>query len=201
MYSIIFILIYFTINMDKIKRYLKNLIKLFKMEEKMKIIDQKGRLFGFINVVDFTVLLAVIFAIGAVCVTLFAPTIKEVTSPSVNMTAVFRIRGASEYLQAQIENNPLEGEEFISGNDYIGVFIKSVETAPYEYQVTLDSGEVITTCDPTKLDYIITVETPVSKGTAVPKIGSQEVRAGRTFIIKTQEFETNSLIVSVDIDD
>ena len=41
----------------------------------------------------------------------------------------------------------------------------------------------------------------VSKGTPAPAIGTQEVRAGRTFIVKTNDFETTGNIDSVDIAD
>ena len=39
----------------------------------------------------------------------------------------------------------------------------------------------------------------VPEGTASPSIGTQEVRAGRTFIVKTNDFETTGNIDSVDI--
>ena len=38
------------------------------------------------------------------------------------------------------------------------------------------------------------IEAPVRKDTPAPKIGTQEVRMGRTFILKTNDFETNANI-------
>ena len=50
-------------------------------------------------------------------------------------------------------------------------------------------------------DLVFTITTKVSKGTPAPAIGTQEVRAGRTFIVKTNDFETTGNIDSVDIAD
>lgn len=167
----------------------------------MKIIDKKGRLFGLINIVDLMVLLAVVFAVGAIGVKLFAAPLKEATSPNVDMTTTFRIRGASEYLQAEIAKNPLEGEQLVAGNAYVPAHITTVETTDYVTQVITDTGEIINAIDPTKKDILVTVESVIPKDTPTPKIGNQEVRSGRTFTLKTKIFEMNANIESVDIHD
>ena len=167
----------------------------------MKIIDQKGRLFGLINIVDLMVLLAVVLAVGAIGVKLFAAPIKEATSPNVKMTTVFRIRGASEYLQEEITRNPLDGKILVAGNDFLPAKITGVEVTNYETQVMTADGLIVDAVDPTKKDYLITVESEIPKDTPTPKIGNQEVRAGRTFILKTQDFEMNTHIQSVIIHD
>ena len=47
----------------------------------MKIINEKGKLFGIINVVDLLVLVAAIAVVAGVGYKLFAQQIKEVASP------------------------------------------------------------------------------------------------------------------------
>ena len=118
----------------------------------MKIINEKGKLFGIINVVDLLVLVAAIAVVAGVGYKLFAKQIKEVASPQVSLTMTVRVRG-------------------------------------------------VTATDPEKKDLVFTITTKVSKGTPAPAIGTQEVRAGRTFIVKTNDFETTGNIDSVDIAD
>ena len=52
----------------------------------MKIINEKGKLFGIINVVDLLVLVAAIAVVAGVGYKLFAKQIKEVASPQVSLT-------------------------------------------------------------------------------------------------------------------
>ena len=61
----------------------------------MKIINEKGKLFGIINVVDLLVLVAAIAVVAGVGYKLFAKQIKEVASPQVSLTMTVRVRGVN----------------------------------------------------------------------------------------------------------
>ena len=167
----------------------------------MKIFDQKGRLFGLVNIVDLLVSLAVILAVLAIGVKLFAAPLKEAVAPNSQMTTVLRIRGASEFVQEEIQRNVLEGKSLVSGNSYVDATIVDVKIEEYAVQTITDEEEIITLIDPVKKDIVVTIESEVPKGTATPKIGNQEIRAGRTMILKTKDFEMNALIQTVIIDE
>ncbi|MFI3226914.1 MAG: DUF4330 domain-containing protein [Clostridia bacterium] len=167
----------------------------------MKIIDQKGRLFGKINVVDFIVAAAILASVAAIAVTLLATPIKEAVSPTVTMTSTFRIRGASQFIQEELELHPILGAQLISGSDYVDAYITDVYTEQYVVQTITDVGEIVEAYDPIKVDYVITVESEIAANTPILKIGTQEVRAGRTFTLKTRGFELNASIESVSVDD
>lgn len=167
----------------------------------MKIINEKGKLFGIINVVDLLVLVAAIAVVGGVGYKLFAKQIKEVASPQVSLTMTVRVRGASPFLVAEAERNSQIGKSLVSGNSYMNASITDMKIEPYQQQVTTADGEIVTATDPDKKDIIFTIETKVSKGTPAPAIGTQEVRAGRTYIVKTNDFETTGIIDTVDIAD
>jgi len=167
----------------------------------MKIVDQKGRLFGVINVVDLLVLVAIIACIAGVAWKLFAPTVSNAVAPQVNMTTVVRVRGAMTYLIDELDKNPQAGKQLVSGNSYVdGAFIENVEIVPYIVQVQTAEGGIVDATDPSKKDVLVTITSKVPKGTATPKIANQEVRAGRTYTIKTQDFETIGTIDSVRFD-
>lgn len=167
----------------------------------MKFLDEKGRLFGKINIVDFLVLLALILAVLAIAVTLLADPIREAVAPTTTMTTTLRIRGASSFLQEEMNSIQLVGEELIAGNDYVGAYITDIYSVPYVNQVVTDDGQILDATDPTKVDYIITLESQIATNTAILKIGTQEVRAGRTFLLKTRTFEMNANVQSVRVND
>ena len=162
----------------------------------MKIINEKGKLFGIINVVDLLVLVAAIAVVAGVGYKLFAKQIKEVASPQVSLTMTVRVRGATPFLV-----NSQVGKSLVNGNSYVNAQITDMKIDDYNQQVTTADGRIVTATDPEKKDLVFTITTKVSKGTPAPAIGTQEVRAGRTFIVKTNDFETTGNIDSVDIAD
>ena len=165
----------------------------------MKIINEKGKLFGLINIVDLLVLIAAVAVAAGVGYKLFAPQIKESVQPQVELTAI--VRGATPFLVEEVERNSQVGKQLVSGNSYVNGTIEDMKIEDYAQQVTTADGRIVTAVDPDKKDIVFTIKTTVPKGTATPSIGTQEVRAGRTFIVKTNDFETSGNIDSVDIAD
>ena len=56
----------------------------------MKLISEKGKLFGIINIVDLLILLAVILVAGGIGWKVFGSTITEVASPTTELTMTVR---------------------------------------------------------------------------------------------------------------
>lgn len=163
----------------------------------MKIIDEKGRLFKLINVVDLLVLLAVVLVVGGIVWKLFSPAVQDVVAPQVKMTVVMRVRGAAPYLADEVKANSQVGKNLVAGNSYTDAIITNVEIIPYVIQAITDDGRIVDATDPSKKDILFTVEAYVPKDTATPTVANQEVRAGRTFTLKTQDFESTPTIDSV----
>lgn len=167
----------------------------------MKLINEKGKLFGVINIVDLLVLLAAIAVVAGVGYKLFAPQIADATAAQVDMTVTVRVRGATPFLVAELERNSQVGKQLVSGNSYVNAKITDMKIEDYVQQVTTADGRIVDALDGTKKDVVFTIETTVPKDTPTPTIGTQEIRAGRTMIVKTNDFETTGNIDSVDIAD
>lgn len=167
----------------------------------MKIINEKGKLFGVINIVDLLVLVAAIAIVAGVGYKLFAPKIAETVNPEVTLTATIRVRGATPFLVEEVERNSQIGKQMVSGNEFLNATITDMRVEDYVQQVTTADGRIVNATDPSKKDVVYTIQTKVRKGTASPKIGTQEIRAGRTFTLKTDDFETIGNIDMVDIAD
>ncbi len=164
----------------------------------MKIINEKGKLFGIINLVDLVCLLLVLLVAAGVGWKLLGPKVKEAVAPTTTMTSTFRIRGAYDYTLRWLEKNDLVGEKLVMGTGYIdGATVTAISYEPYITQDMKADGTPLEVEYPTRRDVLITVESPVAKNAAILKIGTQEVRAGRTFIFKTRTFEMSVLVDSV----
>lgn len=164
----------------------------------MKIINEKGKLFGLVNIVDLLVLLAVIAVAAGICWKLFAPAVQEAVSPEVTMITTMRVRGATPFLVNEFKDNDQTGKKLVTGNSYVPAQIESVSYADYVQQVTTADGRIVDALDPSKKDILVVISSKVTKDTPTPKIGTQEVRAGRTFTLKTNDIETIANIDSVD---
>ncbi len=164
----------------------------------MKIINEKGKLFGLINIVDLLVLLAVIAVVVGVGWKIFAPKVEAAVNPEVTMTTTMRVRGATPFLVGEFESNDQTGKQLVNGNTYVAATIADVSVEDYVQQVTTADGRIVDALDPSKKDIMVVVESKVTKDTPTPKIGTQEVRAGRTFTLKTNDIETIAIIESVD---
>ena len=163
----------------------------------MKIINEKGKLFGLINIVDLLALLAAVAVVCGIGWKLLAPQVAEAVSPTVTLTATMRVRGATPVLVEEVLASEQVGKKLVSGNSYVDAEITDMWIEDYVVQVQCADGRIVNSTDPVKKDIVFLVETRVTKDTPSPKIGTQEVRMGRTFILKTNDFENTCNIDSV----
>ena len=109
----------------------------------MKIINEKGKLFGLINIVDLLVLIAAVAVAAGVGYKLFAPQIKESVQPQVELTAIVRVRGATPFLVTEVERNSQVGKQLVSGNSYVNGSIEDMKIEDYAQQVTTADGRIV----------------------------------------------------------
>lgn len=163
----------------------------------MKLINEKGKLFGVINVVDLLIILAVIVVIAAAGYKFLAKPAGETFAPKAEMVVSMRVRGAMPYFTDEIMKLT-EGERLVAGNSFIdGATVVKIERVPYEMLVTTDDGRILNAVDPEREDVIITVKSPETKSSPNYKIGNQDVKIGRSFIFKTQTVEVAAIIETV----
>ncbi len=167
----------------------------------MKLLNEKGKLFGIINVVDLACLLIIVLLVIGVGWKILGPQVQASVAPTTTMTTTFRIRGTYDYMLEELERNNLVGQRLVMGTGYIDAKVLDVYNVPYTVQLPTDDGRIVTAEDPVRKDVIIVVESEIASGAPILKIGTQEVRAGRTFTFKTRTFETNVLVDSVVVND
>jgi len=93
----------------------------------------------------------------------------------------------------------LVGERLVAGNEYMNATVTDVWLEDYVMQAIRSDGIIVDSTDPSKKDVVVKIRTTIAKDTPSPKIGSQELRAGKTYILKTQTFECSGTIRYVEI--
>lgn len=151
----------------------------------MKLIDEKGRLFGKINLIDLLVVLLIVAVLAAVVWKLGgkkAAAAVTGTEKKVVYTVEFEDVSAdiAEYAKTQVQKT------LVNDSRLIDAVISDVRTESYDNE----------------LDHVrlyITVEAGASFTGNVYKVGPQEVRVGYEYILKTSEFELTGLISALEV--
>ena len=153
----------------------------------MKLIDEKGRLFGKINLIDLLVVLLIVAVLAAVVWKLGGRKAAAAVTGT-EKKAVYTVEfedvpaDIAHFAETQI------GKSLVNDSKVIAASITDVQTEDYDGE----NGH---------LRLYITVEASTSFTGNVYKVGPQEVRVGYEYILKTSEFELTGLICALEVTD
>jgi hypothetical protein len=160
----------------------------------MKLIDEKGKLFGLINIVDFLVLLAVLLVLGGAVYKFKGPGGGESTARTVKVTVL------APALRPEMLTSIKVGDRMASGSSFTDVVITDVKTRP-AYSITTDSaGQRVEAIDPYLKDLIVVVEGKTAISGATINLGGQEIRRNKDYYIKSLDYEFKGMILDVVIE-
>jgi hypothetical protein len=163
-----------------------------------KIVDEKGKLFGIINVVDLIVLLVILAVAAAVLWKLFGNTVTSAMSGKTEFTYVVKCTEVDASLKEILEEQKLP-QQLMSSGSYVNGSLTKVEFAPHMVTALQQDGTVMTYEDEGTVDAYFTITASVDSRTLTFPVGSQEVRVGKEHIVKTRYIELEGFILSVDI--
>ena len=151
----------------------------------MKLVDEKGRLFGKINLIDLLVIvlvLAVVAAVGWKLVGKKAAAAVADNEHELTFTVLFEDQPAelAQFAQTQV------GRQLVNNAKLIPAEITGVSASAL--------------ADETRYDLYVTVKATATFSGNVWKVGSQEVRVGYEYILKTSEFELTGIISGMEAD-
>ena len=161
------------------------------------MIDEKGRLFGKINIVDLLVILVILIGAAVVAVKFLGPGSTAAINPvKTHVTYQVLVEGVQpevyENVQKHIPGTLMASGEFLDGQ------VTAVTSAPHEGQVTIGSSGgqdvLMVPVDDGLLDLTFTIKCNVVNPVTT-EIGPQEVRIGKTHIVKTDKFELSSGVI------
>lgn len=162
----------------------------------MKIVNEKGKLFGIINIVDLAVLLIVLLLAYAVAVKLSGGSINTpITSNRKTVTVTVKAPSKSDIMLDVFK----KGDQLMYGSVFIDdTYIQKVESFPTMVNVPLPTGEIVPTPDPVYKDIFITFTTPVDTGSNVIKVGDSMVRIGGQFNLFTKNAVATCYVMEIE---
>ena len=151
----------------------------------MKIVDEKGRLFGKINLIDLLVIVLVIAIVAAVGWKLVGKKAAAAVSDDqheLTFTVLFEDQPTevAQFAETQV------GKQLVNNAKLISAEITEVSSLPCAEETGNDL-------------YVIVTATATFSGN-VWTVGSQEVRVGYEYILKTSEFELTGIITGMEAD-
>lgn len=162
-----------------------------------------GKLFGKINIIDLLVAIIVVAAVGAVALKMSGRLGPAVVEVGTDITYTVRVKGVEkevyedvlEFIDAAKEAG-YEGDQLMSNGTLLSAYVTDAIAVPHEAKAVISSmdGDVIIPVMEDTLDVIFTVKGHVASDIKT-ELGSQEVRVGKTHIVKTTHFELNGGIV------
>lgn len=163
----------------------------------MKIIDNKGKIFGKINIVDLVAIILIILAVGFVGYKL---AMQDGASGSVQpkkLTYTVMASGITQEMYEELEKYVPNGQ-LLSSATLLDAYIVDMVANPhveYNYdsdgvsQAKEEQGEYA------RFDVIFTIEANITDD-VTRMVGIQEIRIGKSHVLKTVNIELNTVVQS-----
>lgn len=165
----------------------------------MKIIDDKGKLFGIINVVDLVVLILVIAIAGGIGYRVVSPKLNANNESPLSDKKEIYVTLYSSLVVPEVAQSLKAGDKLVANNQFTNAEIVSVESKPADYVSTDADGNAVLSEHPLWQDITVVVKDTVNPSSVILKAGGQETRVGYSFILKTQTVETNCKIRGIEL--
>lgn len=153
----------------------------------MKVIDEKGRLFGKLNLIDLAVVVIVVVAVAAVAMKVFGnKAVSAVTSQQVKLTYEVVAEDVPQHVADYCVAHT--GGQLMSSGKLLDGSITGCEA------VDVSEG------DGTRTDLYFTIEVNTTFSNSAYSVGSQEVRVGIEHLVKTSDIEVTGVVSSLEVE-
>lgn len=164
----------------------------------MSVIDKKGKLFGKLNIIDLIVIILVVAALALIGYKfLFSSNSQGSGSQSVIYTV--EVKGVEPEVYDFIQDNL--PSQLMASNEMLDAYVTAAEGTLIEEDIySLEagsgtSGEKIIRAEAGTYDVVFTIEGTV-KDNVSSELGTQEIRVGKSHIVKTTLFELEGGVIT-----
>lgn len=167
----------------------------------MKVVDEKGKLFGKLNIIDLLVIILIIAAVIVVGVKVLGGS-DDADAPTTRLTYTVRVTAQNAEVVNRVAEyvNTATGtkDQLMAGGNLLDAYIVDYWTEPTRYN-RMSNGSV-EFCDEEiaaaagLVDICFAIEANVAS-TVTNEVGTQEVRIGKTHIVKTTHMEFSSGVI------
>ncbi len=167
----------------------------------MKLIDEKGRIFSKVNIVDLIVILVIVAVIAAAAVKI--TTGRTTDSVAGNEAA----QSEQQYCYAtiiarlqpeEVGTNLKVGDHLVANGGYTDAEIVDVQMKPADYVGVNAEGQTVKSEHPMWKDITVVAKQKLDPSDVTLKLGGQEIRVGYDFILKTQMVETKATVRNIE---
>ena len=157
----------------------------------MSVIDQKGRIFGKLNIIDLLAIILIIAVIAVLGVKLTSHSDGGDSGEGQQVIYTVLVRNVEPEVYEHIKD--LIPGQLYAQDELQDAYVTKVEATPVEESAIALEGNnygttTVTQEIPGNYDLVFTIEGTVEDNTS-SKLGSQEIRVGKYHIVKTTEFE------------
>lgn len=172
------------------------------------MLDEKGRLFGKINIVDLLVVILVIAAVALVGLKVLGRSGALPGAEGGKAKITFTVQVNNVYPEVYENLLPYVeqegGDQLMASGNLLSGYVVDVKAVPHDAStVSINSslGALVLPMDDNLLDLTFTVEATVPNADT-NELGTQEVRIGKSHTLKTTHFEfANGIITNCQWDE
>lgn len=155
-------------------------------EDFMKLVDEKGRLFGKLNLIDLAVIIIVLAVVAAVGMKLFGnKAVASATTQQVTLTYEVVAQNVPDHVAEYCVAHT--GGQLLSSGKLLDGYITGCEAV----EVSDENG--------THTDLYFTIEVNTTFSSSAYVVGSQEVRVGMEHLVKTSDIEVEGIISNLEV--
>lgn len=158
----------------------------------MKLIDDKGKIFGFINIIDLLIILLVVAVVGRFALKHQAQQPSGVQTQKIE--AVLLVKDVRDATVNAIKEGDVVRET--KSNVVLGKITK-VEVKPADTLVNTADGKVVNYPNPILKDVYITIEGTGSAGENAIVLGNSEIRIGTSLAVKTNIYAVVTTVMGI----
>ena len=162
----------------------------------MRLFDEKGRLFGFINIIDLGLLFAVLLVIAGVGYRYGLRPYME-TKPQGETKILTAVVLCEAVPPATEEALKIGDRLYYDTSGFTDRTISSVTKSPAQIQTVTSDGLLAFNDHPFLVDLIVEVEIPMSANTSIIMAGPHQVNIGKKFFMKTHRVEVEGIVLDI----
>lgn len=149
----------------------------------MKAIDEKGRIFGKINIFDLFVLLALLIAIGTVGYKVVSDKVKAsgIVPTTTYIVTIKSLAMPPSYTEALKKDDRI----YYDNSGFVNAKIVGISEEPAMITVQTSDGSLIESKSPNLVDVTVDIEVIDSHDTPDIRVGRYAVAVGGKFAVKT----------------
>lgn len=162
----------------------------------MKIINEKGKLFGLINLIDFFVICAILLITCLSIMKILGNVLPSDKSTDNLISIKFTVKARDE--DKSIIRKYKKGQKLLSDEKELDAEIISYKSEPAKIEVFDSEGNMKIIKHPENKDLFVNVKANVQEGNLFYKLDKQDIFSGSTFYLKTKNTYLKGFIIEID---